>query len=49
MEHEDGLEGGGEDYVEPPNFEFDHGRESPHRYIHSAPLHNVVEEEEEEQ
>jgi len=42
------LEGFGEDYIEPPNFELDHGRESPYRYIHGAPLHNVVEEEEEE-
>ena len=24
------------------------GRESPYRYVHGAPLHNVVEEEEEE-
>jgi len=45
---EDELEGDGEDYVEPPNFELDHGRDSPFRYIHGAPLHNVVEEEEEE-
>jgi hypothetical protein len=48
MGHEDELEGDGEDYVEPPNFESDHGRDSPFRYIHGAPLHNVVEEEEEE-
>jgi hypothetical protein len=48
MVQEDGLEGDGEDYVEPSNFETDHGRESPYRYIHGAPLHNVVEEEEEE-
>jgi hypothetical protein len=34
--------------IEPPNFDFDHGRESPYRYVHGAPLHNVVEEEEEE-
>ena len=40
-------EGGGE-FMEPPNFEFDHGRESPYRYVHGAPLHNVVEEEEED-
>ena len=45
---EDDLEGDGEDYVEPPNVDFDHGRDSPFRYIHGAPLHNVVEEEEEE-
>jgi hypothetical protein len=32
---------------EPHNFEFDHGRDSPYRYVHGAPLHNVVEEEEE--
>ena len=36
------------DFVEPPNFEFDHGRDNPFRYIHGAPLRNVVEEEEEE-
>jgi len=45
---EDELERDGEDYVEPPNLDFDHGRDSPFRYIHGAPLHNVVEEEEEE-
>jgi len=39
------LEGDGEDYVQPPNFEFDHGRDSPFRYIHGAPFHDVVEEE----
>ena len=39
-----GLEGDGEDYVELPNFDFDHGRESPYRHVHDAPLHNVVEE-----
>ena len=48
MGHEDELEGDGEDYIEPPNIEFDHGRDSPFRYVHGAPLHNVVEEEEEE-
>jgi hypothetical protein len=44
---EDGLEG--DEYVMPPNFDFelDHGRDSPYRYVHGAPLHNVVEEEEE--
>ena len=44
------LEGEGEnlEYAEPTNFEFDHGRESPYRYVHGAPLHNVVEEEEED-
>jgi hypothetical protein len=47
MGHEDELEGDGEDYVEPTNFEFDHGRDSPFRSVHGAPLHNVVEEEEE--
>jgi len=45
---EEELEGDGEDYVEPPNLDFDNGRDSPLRYIHGAPLHNVVEEEEEE-
>ena len=42
------VEEGGEGYMEPPNFDFDHGRESPYRYVHGAPLHNVVEEEEED-
>jgi hypothetical protein len=41
-------EGGGGGYMEPPNFDFDHGRESPYRYVHEAPLYNVVQEEEEE-
>ena len=41
---EDEMEGDGEDYVEPPNIEFDHSLDSPFRYIHGAPLHNVVEE-----
>jgi hypothetical protein len=43
---EEGLEG--DEYVVPPNFEFelDDGRDSPYRYVHGAPLHNVVEEEE---
>jgi len=45
---EEGLEGDGEDYVEPPNLDFDHGRDSPFLYIRGAPLHNMVEEEEEE-
>jgi hypothetical protein len=48
MGHEDELEGDGEVYVELPNFEFDYGWDSPFRYAHGAPLHNVVEEEEEE-
>ena len=43
-EDEEGADG----LMEPPNFDFDHGRESPYRYVHGAPLHNVVEEEEEE-
>jgi hypothetical protein len=44
------VEGGGagEELIEPPNLQFDSGRESPYRYVHGAPLHNVVEEEEEE-
>jgi len=43
------LEGEEGEYPVPPNFEFeDDGRESPfRRYKHGAPLHNVVEEEEE--
>jgi len=50
MAQEDGLEGHGEDYVELPNFEFHHSRESPYRCVHGTgtPFHNVVEEEEEE-
>ncbi|KAI0067395.1 hypothetical protein BV25DRAFT_1819719 [Artomyces pyxidatus] len=37
------------DFMEPPRFDFEaSGRESPYRYVHGAPLHNVVEEEEEE-
>lgn len=46
LEPED--EEGGDGHIEPPNFDFDHGRDSPYRYVHGAPLHNVVEEEEEE-
>ncbi len=34
--------------MEPPNLDIDQGRSSPYRYVHGAPLHNVVEEEEEE-
>ncbi|KAI0314938.1 hypothetical protein OF83DRAFT_1134497 [Amylostereum chailletii] len=33
---------------EPPSLVFESGRDSPGRYVHGAPLHNVVEEEEEE-
>jgi len=40
------VEGEGEELTEPHNFDFDHGRDSPYRYVHGAPLHNVVEEEE---
>ena len=42
------AEEGADGLIEPPNLDFDHGRESPYRYVHGAPLHNVVEEEEEE-
>jgi hypothetical protein len=35
----------GDELMEPPNIDFDHGRDSPYRYIHGAPLHNVAEEE----
>lgn len=42
------VEEGAGGLMEPPNLDFDHGRESPYRYVHGAPLHNVVEEEEEE-
>jgi hypothetical protein len=38
-------ERGGE-FTEPSNFDFGHGRDSSYRYVHGAPLHNVVEEEE---
>jgi hypothetical protein len=47
MGQEELLEHEGDEYVEPPNLDFDHGRDSPYRYVHGAPLHNVVEEEEE--
>ena len=40
------LERDGGDYVELPNFDFGHGRGSQYRYVLGAPLHNVVEEEE---
>ena len=36
------------DILEPPVLDLDQGRSSPFRYVHGAPLHNVVEEEEEE-
>ncbi|KAH9979484.1 hypothetical protein BGW80DRAFT_1435011 [Lactifluus volemus] len=45
MSEMDAMAGAG--FIEPPNFEFEQGRESPYRYVHGAPLHNVVEEEEE--
>ncbi|KAL0948044.1 hypothetical protein HGRIS_010669 [Hohenbuehelia grisea] len=36
-------------YVEPPRIHLEEtGRSSPARYVHGAPLHNVIEEEEEE-
>ncbi|KAH9059462.1 hypothetical protein EDB83DRAFT_2387941 [Lactarius deliciosus] len=34
--------------MEPPSLDLDQGRNSPFRYVHGAPLHNVVEEEEED-
>ncbi|KAH8995933.1 hypothetical protein EDB92DRAFT_1942827 [Lactarius akahatsu] len=34
--------------MEPPSLDLDQGRSSPYRYVHGAPLHNVVEEEEED-
>jgi hypothetical protein len=50
-----GVEGGlgpagadGDELMEPPNIDFDDGRDSPYRYIHGAPLLNVAEEEEDE-
>ena len=36
------------DILEPPVLDLDQGWNSPFRYVHGAPLHNVVEEEEEE-
>jgi hypothetical protein len=49
QELEPDQEVGGDGVIEPPpNLEFDSGRDSPYRYVHGAPLHNVVEEEEEE-
>ncbi|KAI9507647.1 hypothetical protein F5148DRAFT_1306912 [Russula earlei] len=48
MMPEEGLEEE-ESMVQPSfNFDEDDGRNSPYRYKHGAPLHNVVEEEEEE-
>ncbi|OJA17851.1 hypothetical protein AZE42_08897 [Rhizopogon vesiculosus] len=38
-----------EEYLQPLNLLYDGtGRDSPGRYVHGAPLHNVIEEEEEE-
>jgi len=37
-----------DELLEPPNIDLDNGRDSPYRYIHGAPLHNVTEEEEED-
>ncbi|KAH9172544.1 hypothetical protein EDB89DRAFT_1851067 [Lactarius sanguifluus] len=34
--------------MEPPSLDLEQGRSSPYRYVHGAPLHNVVEEEEED-
>ena len=34
----------GYELMEPLNVDFDDGRDSPYRYVHGAPLHNVVEE-----
>ena len=45
---EEELEAKGDGYMAPPNLEIDHGRDSPFRYVHGAPLHNVAEEEEED-
>lgn len=45
---EEELEAEADGFMAPPNLEFDHGRDSPFRYVHGAPLHNVVEEEEED-
>jgi hypothetical protein len=39
----------GEELLQPQNLLYEgNGRESPARYVHGAPLHNVMEEEEEE-
>jgi hypothetical protein len=38
----------GAELVGAPGVEINQGRESPYRYVHGAPLHNVVEEEEED-
>jgi hypothetical protein len=38
----------GDELMEPPNIDFDDGRDSPYRYVHGAPLDNVAEGEEEE-
>ncbi|KAG1748080.1 hypothetical protein EDB19DRAFT_1893817 [Suillus lakei] len=43
----EGLQG--EEHLQPQNLLYDgNGRDSPARYVHGAPLHNVMEEEEEE-
>jgi len=50
LDHGGEPEAGEEGYLDPPLLELDDGdgRESPfRRYKHGAPLHNVVEEEEE--
>jgi hypothetical protein len=42
------VEGVDSELVGPPSLDPDGGRNSPYRYVHGAPLHNVVEEEEED-
>ena len=44
------VEGGADpsELMGPPTLDPDGGRNSPYRYVHGAPLHNVVEEEEED-
>lgn len=43
-----GVVGEGAELVELPVLDLDQGRSNPYRYIRGTPLHNVVEEEEEE-
>jgi hypothetical protein len=41
------LEGEGDEYMAPPDLNFDHVRDSLYYCVHGAPLHKVVEEGEE--
>jgi len=43
-----GVNAEGKELTEPPVLDLDQGRGSPWRYVHGAPLLNIVEEEEED-